>query len=318
MVEIEGIQRPLNSSADNDLLIIAGIPALNEEKIIAQVILGAQKHADLVVVCDDGSSDLTSEVAARFGAIVVRHETNLGYGSALQSLFKKARDLNANVLVTLDADGQHDPSEILRLVKPIQEGVADVVLGSRFMDKKGTAEMPAYRQFGVKVITRLSNLNGKNAVSDAQTGFRAYSKKAINLLGEVNEKGMNASIELIRAINKSGLTICEVPISCRYQNGTGGETSTKHPVAHGFSLITYLLKLIVEDRPIICLGIPGIISLVVGTIFVVWMMNVYTIEHHIETSLALASIGFILAGFFAISTAITLYAIKRIPDKLPL
>ena len=95
-----------------------------------------------MVVCDDGSSDLTGEIAERLGAVVVRHEKNLGYGAALQSLFKRASELNADVLVTLDADGQHDPAEIPRLVKPIEDGVAEVVLGSRFMDKNGTADMP--------------------------------------------------------------------------------------------------------------------------------------------------------------------------------
>ncbi len=93
-------------------LVVAGIPAFNEEKSIAGVVLSAQKHADVVVVCDDGSSDMTREIAERLGAVVVRHEQNLGYGAALQSLFKKARELRADVLVTLDSDGQHDASEI--------------------------------------------------------------------------------------------------------------------------------------------------------------------------------------------------------------
>ncbi len=120
-----------------------------------------------MVVCDDGSTDLTGEIAEQLGAVVIHHERNLGYGTALQSLFKRAHELKADVLVTLDADGQHDPSEIPRLVKPIEDGVAEVVLGSRFMDKHGTADMPMYRQFGVKVITKLANGSGKNGVSDA-------------------------------------------------------------------------------------------------------------------------------------------------------
>jgi hypothetical protein len=90
------------------------------------------------------------------------------------------------------------------------------------------------------------------------------------------------------------------------------ETSTKHPVAHGIDLIMSLVRLVVEDRPITFLGIPGIVSLALGTVFGIWMMNVYAIEHRIITNLALASIAFILLGFFMISTAITLYAITRI------
>jgi glycosyltransferase involved in cell wall biosynthesis len=94
----------------------------------------------------------------------------------------------------LDADGQHDPAEIPRLVKPIEDGVADVVLGSRFMDKNGTAEMPAYRQLGVNVITKSSNGSAKNGVSDAQSGFRAYSKLAMEQLGDISENGMSAQL----------------------------------------------------------------------------------------------------------------------------
>ena len=278
--------------------------------------MGAQKHAHIIIVCDDGSSDLTGEIALRLGAVVVRHERNLGYGAALQSLFKRAKELNADVLVTLDSDGQHDPAQIPILVKPIENGLAEVVLGSRFKDKNGTAEMPAYRQLGVKIITKLSNGSGKNGVSDAQSGFRAYSKLAIEQLGGISENGMSASIELLRAVNKSGLSVCEVPISCKYGDSVGVKTSTKHPVRHGVGLIMSLVRLVVEDRPLILLGIPGITSLIMGIWFGVWMMNLYVTESRIVTNVALASIGFLLLGCFMISTAITLYAITRLSTKL--
>jgi glycosyltransferase involved in cell wall biosynthesis len=318
LVELEDTRKLLGRLAvnGNNLLVVAGIPAYNEEKTIARVVLGAQNHAHIVVVCDDGSSDLTGEIAERLGAVVVRHERNLGYGAALQSLFKRARELKADVLVTLDGDGQHDPAEIPRLVKPIEDGVAEVVFGSRFMDKNGSVEMPAYRQFGVKVITKLSNGSGKNGVSDAQSGFRAYSKLAMEQLGAISENGMSASIEILRAVHKSGLKVCEVPISCKYGDNVGAETSTKHPLAHGISLIMSIVRLVVEDRPLIFLGIPGIISLAAGTLFGVWMMDLYVAEGRIVTNVALASIGFLLLGCFMVSTAITLYAITRLSSKV--
>ena len=122
--------------------MVVGIPAFNEEKTIARVVLEARKYADIVVVCDDGSSDLTGEIAENLGAVVIHHEHNCGYGAAMQSLFKKARELKADVLVTLDSDGQHNPAEIPRLVKPIEDGDAEVVLGSRFVDKAGTLTCP--------------------------------------------------------------------------------------------------------------------------------------------------------------------------------
>jgi glycosyltransferase involved in cell wall biosynthesis len=295
-------------------IVVVGIPAFNEEQTIAKVLLVAQRYAHVVVVCDDGSSDLTSEIAEHLGAVVVRHEENLGYGAALQSLFKRAKDLNADVLVTLDADGQHDPDQIPSLVKPIQAGVAEVVLGSRFIDKDGTADMPTYRQFGVRLITKLSNASGKNAVSDSQSGFRAYSKKAIEKFGDISGNGMSASIELLRAIQKSGLKICEVPISCQYSNA-GVKTSSENPITHGLGLVMAIIKLVVEDRPLPLLGIPGMLSLFVGIVFGVWMMDLYASSHQITTNIALASISFIMLGFFMISTAITLYAITRITKK---
>jgi hypothetical protein len=318
MVEIEDTRKLLDklAVADGNMLVVAGIPAFNEEKTIARVVLGAQKYANIVVVCDDGSSDLTGAIAERLGAIVVKHEKNGGYGAALQSLFKRARDLKADVLVTLDSDGQHDPAEIPTLVKPIEQGNAEVVLGSRFKDENGTADMPMYRQFGVKVITKLAN-GSSNGVSDAQSGFRAYSKLAIENIS-MSENGMSASIELLHAIQKSGLRICEVPISCKYSGSIGGKTSTKNPVSHGVGLIMAIVKLVVENRPLPYLGIPGVFSLITGTLFGVWMMELYARSHEITTNIALASIAFILIGFFLVSTAITLYAITRLSTKLKL
>jgi glycosyltransferase involved in cell wall biosynthesis len=298
---VSGLQEPL---------IVVGIPAFNEEKTIASVIVKAQMHAHIVVVCDDGSSDLTATIAHRLGAVVVRHERNLGYGAALQSLFKRARELSADVLVTLDSDGQHDASEIPILIKPIEEKTAQVVFGSRFIDKNGTADMPTYRKIGIKVITNLANGSAKNSVSDSQSGFRAYSKQALEQLSFSNN-GMAASLELMRAVDKSGLEIFEVPISCKY-NCNGVDTSSKNPIAHGVGLAMALVKLIVEDRPLMLLGLPGIVSLMLGVLFGFWMIDVYVATQSIVTNIALASLAFLLIGFFMMSTAITLYAIARL------
>lgn len=316
MVELEEPLICYNASSQprNSLLVAVGIPAFNEEKTIARVILEAQKHSHLIIVCDDGSSDLTCEIAVRLGAVVIRHKKNMGYGAALQSLFRRAKDLDVDMLVTLDSDGQHDPTQIPLLIKPIQEGVAEVVLGSRFKDENGASEMPFYRKIGIKTITKLANGSAKNCVSDAQSGFRAYSKQALERLS-MFETGMSASIELLRIINESGLKVCEVPISCKYSSSVGVKTSTNNPLTHGAGLVMSLVKLVVEDRPLRFLGLPGIAALVVGAFFSVWLLNVYATTHKIITNLALASIGFILIGFFLVSTAITLYAIKRIAKQ---
>jgi glycosyltransferase involved in cell wall biosynthesis len=290
--------------------VVVGIPAFNEATMIAQVVLEAQKYADAVVVCDDGSNDMTGAIAKRLGAEVVRHRRNRGYGASIKSLFKRARELNADVLVTLDADGQHNPEEIPNIVKPIAQGVADLVIGSRFIERGGTKEMPFYRRFGAQLITKLVNGSSKNGFSDAQSGFRAYNRQALERLSPF-EDGMGASVEILLKASKHDLKISEVPSSCKYNNGYVA-TSTEHPVTHGIGVIMSIVRFIVEEKPLTVLGIPGLLCLFAGLGFGVWMLQIYATEHHIVTNIALASVAFVLIGFFMLSTAITLYAITRI------
>ena len=316
LVEVEDAGVVLNKIAVSGTkpFVVVGIPAFNEENSIAQVILGAQKFADAVVVCDDGSSDMTGEIAKRLGADVVKHKQNLGYGAAIKSLFRRARELDADILVTLDGDGQHNPAEIPRIVQPIVQGTADVVIGSRFVDVRGAAEMPLYRRVGARFITKLVSGSSKNGVSDAQSGFRAYNREALEHLS-VFEAGMGASVEILFEAGKHDLKICEVPSSCKYDNGDVA-TSTEHPVMHGMGVVMSIIRLIVEEKPLTVLGIPSLICLFGGAFFGIWLLQVYAIEHRIVTNIALASVAFVLIGVFMLSTAITLYAITRIAKKM--
>ena len=315
MLEVEETEEMFNglSVAGTKPFVVVGIPAFNEAAMIARVTLEDQKHADAVVVCDDGSSDATGAIAKRLGAEVIRHERNMGYGASIKSLFKRARELNADVLVTLDADGQHDPEEIPRVVKPIVRGVADLVIGSRFIETHGTREMPFYRRFGAQIITKLVNGSSKNGISDAQSGFRAYNRQALERLSPF-EDGMGASVEILLKAGKHDLKICEVPSSCKYDNGEVS-TSTEHPLTHGIGVVMSIVRFIVEEKPLTLLGIPGLLCLFTGLGFVIWMLQIYAVEHYIVTNIALASVAFVLIGFFMLSTAITLYAITRIAKK---
>ncbi|MCK4474762.1 glycosyltransferase family 2 protein, partial [Candidatus Bathyarchaeota archaeon] len=227
MVEVEEAEAGLDKIAvvEGKPFVVVGVPAFNEEKTIARVVLQAQKYADRVVVCDDGSTDLTADIAERLGADVVRHKRNLGYGAAIKCLFRRAGELGADVLVTLDADGQHDPSEIPLLTKPIVEDEADIVIGSRLVDKRLAYTMPWYRRAGVKFITRLVNNTSKHRVRDAQSGFRAYNRKSIGTLAML-ENGMGVSVEILINARKQGLRIHEVSAKCDYE---GVENSTHNP-----------------------------------------------------------------------------------------
>lgn len=311
MVEIHALE--LEALSKGKPFVVVGIPAFNEEQTIARVILEAQKFAGKVVVCDDGSTDYTARIAEHLGAQVVRHKKNEGYGASIKSLFQRAVELNADIFVTLDADGQHEPAEIPFVIEPILQGSADVVIGSRFVDKQGTAEMPLYRQIGAKIITKMVNGSVKNVVTDAQSGFRAYSRQAFDCLN-VSEEGMGASVEILLNASKNDLRIVEVPSTCKYKNADVA-TSTEHPVTHGIGVVWSLVRLVVEERPLLMLGVPSLFCLLAGVAFGVWMLQVYAVEQAIETNIALASIAFILIGFFMLSTAITLYAITRISEK---
>jgi len=190
------------------------MPAYNEEAYIAKTVLGAKKHADAVLVVDDGSKDDTVAIAEALGAIVVRHATNRGYGGALQTIFCTARDLGAEELVIIDSDGQHSPGDISRLLTELRKG-NDVVIGSRFVE--GSAgDIPAYRKVGMKVLDTATTLAGNNlAITDSQSGFRAYGRKAIEAI-HISGEGMSAGSEILIQISDHRLKVAEVPIRVRY------------------------------------------------------------------------------------------------------
>jgi len=292
-------------------LVVAAIPAFNVERTIAKLVLEAQKFVDVVLVCDDGSTDLTAEIAERMGAYVMRHDRNLGYGAALKTLFTTARKLNADVLVTLDGDGQHDPCEIPSLVEPVLENKADIVLGSRFLGSKESG-VPRYRRWGIRLISRLTGAASNHRFLDAQCGFRVYGLKALVGLDLV-ENGMGSSVEILMKAKKQGLTVAEVSANCRYKELE--KTSTQNAFSHGANVLMSIIRLVVEERPLLFLGLPGLLSLLAGTAFGVWMLQIYAVTHQITTNIALAAIAFVLIGMFTIFTAITLYALSRQAQK---
>lgn len=291
-------------------LIVAAIPAFNEERTIAKLVLEAQKFVDVVLVCDDGSTDSTAIIAERMGAEVVRHGKNLGYGAAIKTLFSLAKGLGADVLVTFDGDGQHDPSQIPSLVEPILKNKADIVLGSRFLEKDNC--VPRYRKWGIHFISWLTGAVSNHTFVDAQCGFRVYGPKALKDLNLV-ENGMGSSVEILIKAKKQGLTVAEVPANCKYRNLE--KTSTQNALGHGTSVLMSIIKLVIEERPLLFLGLPGLLCLLVGTGFGIWLLQIYAIERQIVTNVALASIAFILIGMFTLFTSITLYAISRHTQK---
>jgi len=196
----------------NKPFIVACIPAYNEEKTIAKIIIQAQNYVDKVILCDDGSSDFTYEIAKRLGAEVIRHDKRLGKGLALKDLFKKALELKADIVITLDADGQHDPREIPKLIKPILSGKAELVVGARIIEP---FKAPFYRRFGRKVLDMLTSYASIKSLKDTQSGFRAYSRKAIELI-EISESGFGVDSEILIKAKSLGIKLAQVPIKNIY------------------------------------------------------------------------------------------------------
>jgi glycosyltransferase involved in cell wall biosynthesis len=294
-------------------MIIALIPAFNEENSIAKVIVAANKHVNKVIVCDDGSTDLTAEIALSLKAEVIRHEANRGYGSAIRTLLKRAKELRADIVVTLDGDGQHDANQIPILVRAMYRTHADIVVGSRFLDQgKAKSNVPLYRRYGIKAITKLSELTSNQGLTDAQSGLRAYGRKALDGF-TLSEDGMGLSIEILMEAKKRGFVIAEVPTTAQYDGLA--RTSTQAPLRHAMSVITSIVRLFTEDRPLMFLGLPGALSIFTGVAFGAWMLQIYAQEHRIVTNIALASMTFMLMGFFAMFTSITLYSMSRLLKK---
>lgn len=204
--------------------IVICIPAFNEEKTIGHIVSQSKMYGRQILVCDDGSVDHTSDEASKNGAIVMTHTRNVGKGAALKSLLQEANKLNPDVIVTLDADGQHDPSDIPILTTPVLHNQADVVVGCRF---NGNNHIPSYRRLGNSLLSRMTNWSAGTRILDTQSGFRAYSSKVVPWVS-IKENGMGVDSEILINLAKKGFRIEERNITVTYS----GDTSTLNPVSH--------------------------------------------------------------------------------------
>jgi glycosyltransferase involved in cell wall biosynthesis len=286
-------------------LKLACIPTYNEELHIESLIKSAQNHVDSVVVCDDGSTDGTADIAKKAGAVVISHKTNMGYGAAIISLFEYARSHNAEIMVTLDGDGQHDPNQIPLLVNTITQHNVDVVIGSRFLNQN--TEAPGYRQRGIKIITSAANYGADLKVSDSQSGFRAYSKNAIDAI-HPTEEGMSVSTEILLKISNKGLSLAEVPITISYD----GDTSEHNPVSHGMSVLANTIKYVSIKHPLPFYAIPGIAFIVAGLITGGIFLDAYLNQQTVFFGSLLASVVLFLLGAILCVTSIILFSMANL------
>jgi glycosyltransferase involved in cell wall biosynthesis len=285
--------------------IIAVIPAYNEERFIGSVVLKTRQYADAVIVVDDGSIDATGKIAEAAGAVVVQHPQNLGKGVALSTGFCRARELDPAVVVTLDADGQHSPEDVTCVAAPVLDGQADIVVGSRYLEKK--SRVPLHRVWGHLVFNLLTNQVSGVPVTDSQSGFRAFSPLALCALSSLHSNGFSVESEMQLQARDHSLRVTEVPIKIHYYD------KPKRPVViHGLMVLNGILRLMGQQHPLLFFGLPGTVILLAGLLWGTWVVGIYGRTQVLALGYALLSMLLFIVGSLGIFAGITLHSTREL------
>ena len=283
--------------------VLVAIPAFNEERFIGSVVLQVRLLDLPVLVIDDGSSDRTSEIATAAGAVVVRHPVNQGKGVALNTAFEWARRRGSKALVVLDGDGQHPVDEMMMILPPILDGSADIVIGSRFLPTS-PGQIPAVRQFGQRAITPAANVFSGASVTDSQSGYRAFSRRAIQLMS-FGSKGFSVEVEMQFHAQQHGLVIEEVPITALYH-----DPPKRNIFGQGAEVLTALLQLVGRHRPLLFFSGTGLVVLLSGLILGGIVTSIYTDTHVLAIGYALLAVLFTIAGLLSVFTGLLLHSVR--------
>lgn len=279
-----------------DLKVLIGVPCLNEEKTLRGVIDEAKKYGDVLVV-NDGSSDRSQEIIRELGVQSIIHSKRCGYGDSIGELFAMAKFNNYDVLVTLDADGQHDASEIPRFLRAVVS--SNVVVGNRFLADNS---VPDYRKVGIKAVSKFSG------VGDSQCGFRAYDKKAISVIAEhISERGMGASIEILKLAQGSKLRIAEVPCSISYDKGD----HSQNPLSHGLDLVMTFFWWAIWKKPSKTLLPAGLVFLALSVFSGFQTVSLYAQSHYIVQTWALFTIASLICTMIVFNSLVFILVFKN-------
>jgi glycosyltransferase involved in cell wall biosynthesis len=249
--------------------VLVAIPCLNEERNIGSLVIQAKRWASEVIVVDDGSHDETSLIAEAAGAIVVRHESNQGKGAAMNSAFAVALGRDAEVLVVMDGDGQHKASEIPVVARPIVAGEADISVGSRHLTQ-AEGEIPAVRKVGQTVVTTATNLGSGVQLTDSQSGFRAFSRRALETM-TFSSRGFAVESEMQFLALDRDLRVVEVPIEAVYK-----DPPKRNVFRHGLVVLDGLMRLIGMHRPLLFFAIVALGSWLVGSFLALLALSAVT------------------------------------------
>lgn len=282
---------------------IAIIAAYNEDRFIGSVVIKSLRHVDQVIVIDDGSTDHTALVAEKAGATVIRHDRNRGKAEAINTGLNRARELNAEIAVLIDADGQHNPDQIPDLIAPIRNQDADVVVGSRFLGVR--SRIPRWRVVGQHALTLATNIASGIALTDSQSGFRALSRKALHALAFRPDGGFSIESEMQFLVNKHHLVVKEVPVSVVYAEGP-----KRNPFGHGFQVLNGVIAMVSQHRPLFFFGLSGMLILTVGILLGLVVIDRYNTYQNLAVGYALISILLAIIGIQTLFTGIILHSLR--------
>lgn len=305
MIDIDKVDgREIGFKKVNPKIVVV-IPAYNEERFIGSTVAKTLKFADTVVVIDDGSTDDTANIAEAVGALVVRQPQNMGKGVALTTGFRHVRSLTPDVVVTIDADGQHEPAQLLQVISPVIQGQADIVVGSRYLQKN--SKVPTHRIWGHHIFNFITNRMSGVSVTDSQSGFRAFSPQAVEAIASMSflSNGFSVESEMQFLARDQGLKVVEVPITIHYHD------KAKRPVVkHGMMVLEGLLRLAGQYRPLLFFGLPGLMMLLSS--FLGWglIIEIYRTSQSLAVGYAMICVVLSVLGSVSLSTGVTLHSIR--------
>ena len=297
--------RPVEPIAESaSARVIVAIPAYNEDRFIGSLVLKLRTRDRHVVVVDDGSTDATAAVAEAAGATVIRHPHNRGKMAAVKTIFEQARQMNADALVLLDGDSQHDPAEVDALVEPILKGDADMVVGSRFAGVRSV--IPRWRVAGQHALTMATNIGSGLHLTDTESGYRAFSRRALE---EMRFRGRGFALEASTQFQAKarGWRVVEVPIRVHYDIPL-----KRNPVWHGIGQIDAILRLVSEHRPLLFFGVPGILLLLAGLALGFQVVSIYQASQQLAVGYSLITVLLVIVGVLSLFVGVMLHAIRDI------
>jgi glycosyltransferase involved in cell wall biosynthesis len=303
-VRVAGIHELRSVPDGAERNVVVAVPAYNEDRYIGSLVLKLRAGGRQVLVIDDGSSDDTAGVAEAAGATVISHPHNLGKTAAVETAFEQARHMNVDALVLIDGDSQHDPADIDAMVEPIFDSSADMVVGSRFAGVRSA--IPRWRVVGQHALTLATNIGSGLRLSDTESGFRAFSRRAVD---EMRFAARGFALEPATQFQAKarGWKVVEVPIRVHYEIPL-----KRNPVWHGVGQIDAILRLIAEHRPLLFFGLPGMLVMLAGLALGLQVVRIYDATQQLAIGYSLITVLLVIVGILATFVGVMLHAIRDI------